>query len=77
MSLRNAVSQFSHLRVYKMLSTPSIMNLLICNRIMKMKPVVAHAPRIYQLSQSVLGSTVVDTVIRKTFCKALTAGNTL
>ena len=75
--MRNAVNQFSHLGIYKALSTPAIVNLMICNRVMKSKPIVANANRLYKISRSVLGSPIVDTVIQKTFCKALTAGNTL
>ena len=75
--MRNAVQQFSHLGVYKALSTPAIVNLMVCNRVMKIKPIVANANRLYKISRSILGSTFVDTMIQKTFCKALTAGNTL
>ena len=44
---------------------------------MKVPAIVANANKLYKISRSILGSTIVDTVIQKTFCKALTAGNTL
>ena len=77
MSLKNAVSEFSHLRVYKMLSTPSILNLVACNRIMKIKPLVANASKLYRASKMVFGTRLTDLVVQKTFCEVLTAGNTL
>lgn len=75
--MRNAVQQFSHLGIYKALTTPSIINLMVCNRVMKVPFIVANANRLYKISRSILGSTIVDAVIQKTFCRALTAGNTL
>ena len=75
--MNNAVKQFSHLGVYRGLTTPALLNIMLCNRVMQNKWLVANSPKLYTVSKSILGGTIVDTVIQKTFCKALTAGNTL
>lgn len=68
---------FYALRVYKQLTTPAILNLMLCNRLMKIKPLVANSAKLYKLSRAVLGETITNGVLNQTFCKALTAGNTL
>lgn len=75
--MKNTARPFSHLRVYRQMTTPGLVNLIACNRVMKMKSLVAHAPRLYKVSRSLMGPRLVDGIIKNTFCRALTAGNTL
>lgn len=75
--MANTAKKFYALRVYKQLTTPAILNLMLCNRLMKIKPLVANSARLYKYSRTILGSTITDGILNLTFCKALTAGNTL
>jgi hypothetical protein len=75
--MKNSAKSFYSLRVYKQLSTPAIFNLMLCNRLMKSKRLVANAPLMYKYSNRFFGSTLTNFILNQTFCKALTAGNTL
>lgn len=75
--MKNTAKSFYALRVYKNLSTSSILNVMLCNRLMKIKPLVANASKIYNYSNKILGSTITNFALNQTFCQALTAGNTL
>ena len=75
--MKNTAKSFYSLRVYKNQSTASILNLMLCNRMMKAKPLVANAAKLYKYSKTIFGSTFTNFVLNNTFCRALTAGNTL
>jgi hypothetical protein len=75
--MKNSAKSFYSLRVYKQISTLSIFNLMLCNRLMKSKRLVASAALMYKYSSRFLGSTITNFALNQTFCKALTAGNTL
>ena len=75
--MKNTAKNFYSLRVYKQLPTPQILNLMLCNRLMKVKPLVVNSAKIYKYSTKVLGSSIPNFILNQTFCKALTAGNTL
>lgn len=75
--MKNTAKSFYSLRVYKQLSTPAILNLMLCNRLMKIKPLVANSARLYKYSRRLMGTTLPHFVLNQTFCRALTAGNTL
>jgi hypothetical protein len=75
--MSNIAKNFYHLRVYKQLPLGSLLNLMLCNRIMKSKPLVTHANKIYKLSNCIFGKQITNALINRTFCRALTAGNTL
>lgn len=75
--MKNTAKNFYPLRVYKNLTTSSILNLMLCNRLMKIKPLVANSAKLYKISNSIFGSGFTNFVLNNTFCKALTAGNTL
>ena len=68
---------FFPLRIYKKLSPTQIFNLMMCNKIMKSKALVAKSPYLYNLSVKLFSRKLTHFIINKTFCKALTAGNTL
>lgn len=75
--MKNTAKSFYSLRVYKNLSTTAILNLMLCNRLMKIKPLVANSAKMYKYSKRFLGGTITHFVLNQTFCRALTAGNTL
>ena len=75
--MKQSASAFYALRIYKKFSTAQIINIIMCNRIMKVKPIVAHANTIYSISTKFFSQRLVNYLINKTFCQALTAGNTL
>jgi hypothetical protein len=75
--MKNTAKSFYSLRVYKQLSTSAILNLMLCNRLMKSKPLVANAAKMYKYSTQIFGSSITNFVLNQTFCRALTAGNTL
>ncbi len=75
--MKNSAKSFYSLKVYKHMPTPAILNLMMCNRLMKIKPLVAKSPAMYKYSSRILGSTFTNYMLNQTFCKALTAGNTL
>lgn len=75
--MKHTAKSFYGLRVYKNQSTPSILNLMLCNRLMKVKPLVANSAKLYKMSRTMFGSTITNFVLNNTFCRALTAGNTL
>lgn len=75
--MKNTAKQFYSLRVYKHLSTPAILNLMLCNKLMKVKPLVANSAKLYKYTTKIMGSTIPNFVLNQTFCRVLTAGNTL
>jgi len=74
--MQNSAKKFYSLRVYKHLSTSNILNLMLCNKLMKSKFLVKNAGRMYKTSSAILGEGFTNAVLNSTFCKALTAGNT-
>ena len=68
---------FFPLRIYKKLTLIQIFNLMMCNKIMKSKTLVSNSPYLYNLSIKLCSRKLTNFFINKTFCKALTAGNTL
>jgi hypothetical protein len=44
---------------------------------MKIKPLVDNSARLYKWSRAILGESITNGVLNQTFCRALTAGNTL
>ena len=68
---------FKHLRVYKRLTLPLIINDMLCNRIMKLSFFVDKAQVIYKYSCKVFGKNFVNWCINSTYCKVFTAGNTI
>lgn len=75
--MKKTAQNFYSLRVYKNLSTSAILNLMLCNRLMKIKPLVANASKLYKYSNKIFGSSITNFALNQTFCRALTAGNTL
>lgn len=75
--MKHTAKSFYNLRVYKNQSTPDILNLMLCNRLMKNKSLVAKSAKLYKYSRTIFGSTITNFVLNNTFCRALTAGNTL
>ena len=72
-----SLNKFINLRVYKSMTTLNILNSIICNRIMKFPSIVRQSRNIYDISSKLLSKKFVDYIITNTFCKTLTAGNTL
>jgi hypothetical protein len=75
--MKRQAKNFYPLRVYRHLTTGDILNLMMCNKIMKSKFMVKNAGQIYKFSKNILGANFTDAILNNTFCKALTAGNTL
>lgn len=69
--------KFTHLRVYKNLKTIDLINAMMCNRLMKMPTLVKHSRTLYDVSSKILSKWFVNGILTHTFCKILTAGNTL
>lgn len=72
-----SLNRFINLRVYKNMTIGGIINSMICNRIMKFPTIVKHSRNIYDFSSKIFSKTFIDYIITNTFCKTLTAGNTL
>jgi len=51
--------------------------MMLCNRIMKVPVLVNNSRFLFNLSSKIFGKTFTTFVINQTFCKALTAGNSL
>lgn len=75
--MKNPAKNFLSLRVYRHLTTPNILNLMLCNQLMRSKFLVANAARMYRMSKFLVGPGFTNLFLNATFCKALTAGNTL
>lgn len=75
--MKSTLTRFTQLRVYKNMKTSDIINSIVCNRIMKNPILVKNSRNLYEVSSKVLSKTFVDYVLTQTFCKTLTAGNTL
>lgn len=75
--MKFTLQQFHQLGIYRQLSIMGIVNLMLCNRVMTFKPLVSHAPLLYRYSRKIFSPIITDFLIKQTFCKALTAGNTL
>ena len=76
-NLKYTLKEFHNLGIYSKMSTPSIFNLMFCNRVMSFPLFVSNATLIYKFSCRILPPRLVDFVIKQTFCRALTAGTTL
>lgn len=68
---------FKHLRVYKRLSIPLLVNDMVCNRVMKMGFMVDKAPTIYKWSTKIFGHRLINWVVHNTYCKVFTAGSNI
>lgn len=68
---------YKALRIYRRLPTSLIFNSLLCNRIMKVPLFVNNASKIYKGIRSIFGLSLANALINHTFCKMLTAGNTI
>ena len=66
---------FTQLRVYRRLSTPLLLNDMLCNRFMKMNFLVDKAPTIYTWSTKIFGHGLINWVVHSTYCKVFTAGS--
>lgn len=75
--MKGEILKYVHLRVYKNLTNIELLNIMLCNRIMKVPLLVDNSRLLYNLSSKILGTNFTTFLINKTFCKALTAGNTL
>lgn len=75
--MNSEIFRFVGLRVYKNMTTLNILNSMICNRIMKIPFIVRNSRTMYELSSKILTKTFVNAVVKSTFCKTLTAGNTI
>lgn len=75
--MKPSASSFYSLRIYRKFTIWEVLNLIMCNRVMKIKPIVSNANALYSLSTRILSQKLVNYMINRTFCKALTAGNTL
>lgn len=75
--MQSEILKYINLRVYKNLTTPHLINAMMCNRIMKIPILVNNSRRIYDLSTKILGKRFVNAILTATFCKVLTAGNSL
>ena len=77
MSNKISSEAFKHLRVYKHLSVPYLLNGIACNQLMKLNFLVDRAPQIYHNATKLLGKNFVNEVIHSTYCKVFTAGTTV
>lgn len=59
------------------MTTMNLVNSMMCNRLMKMPSVVRQSRAMYDVSSKILGKKIVNTILTNTFCRILTAGNTL
>lgn len=75
--MKSEILKYVNLRVYKNLSTMNLLNAMLCNRIMKKPILVNNSRRMYELSTKVFGKSFVNAILTATFCKVLTAGNSL
>lgn len=76
-NMQSEILKFAHLRVYKGLTTVGLLNAMLCNRIMKRPFLVNNSRKMYQISTKLLGKRFVNSILTATFCKVLTAGNSL
>lgn len=75
--MKGEAMKYVHLRVYKNLTNKELFNIMLCNRIMKVPILVNNSRFLYNLSSKIFGKTFTNYIINQTFCKALTAGNSL
>ncbi len=71
------LSSFKALRMYRNMPLLTILNNIMCNRTMKIPFLVNNASKLYAVSIRVLGRGFTNACINATFCKMLTAGNTI
>jgi hypothetical protein len=71
------LSAFKTLRIYKTMTFGNIINNIVCNRVMKFKFFVANASSLYKYSSYFVGKGFTNYCINNTFCRMLTAGNTI
>lgn len=76
-SMQSEILKYASLRVYKSLPTIGLLNAMLCNRVMKRPFLVNNSRRMYQLSTNIFGKKFVNSILTATFCKVLTAGNSL
>lgn len=75
--MQSEILKYASLRVYKSLPTIGLLNAMLCNRVMKRPFLVNNSRRMYQLSTKLFGKKFVNSILTATFCKVLTAGNSL
>lgn len=76
-SMQSEILKYASLRVYKSLPAIGLLNAMLCNRVMKRPFLVNNSRRMYQLSTNIFGKKFVNSILTATFCKVLTAGNSL
>lgn len=75
--MQSEILKYANLRVYKGLTTVGLLNAMLCNRIMKRPFLVNNSRKMYEISTKLLGKKFVNSILTATFCKVLTAGNSL
>ena len=65
---------FKHLRIYKRLSVPLLLNDMTCNRLMKLNYLVDKAPSLYQAGCKFIGKNFINAIVHSTYCKVFSAG---
>lgn len=75
--MQSEILKYANLRVYKGLTTVGLLNAMLCNRIMKRPFLVNNSRKMYEISTKILGKKFVNSILTATFCKVLTAGNSL
>ena len=67
---------FKSIRVYKELTNLQLLNALMVNRAANTKWLVANSGRLYKLSSTLFSSRLTNWIIKSTFGKVFTAGET-
>lgn len=75
--MQSEIVKYASLRVYKGLTTMGLLNAMLCNRIMKRPFLVNNSRKMYEVSTKLFGKKFVNSILTATFCKVLTAGNSL
>lgn len=75
--MQSEILKYASLRVYKGFTTFGLLNAMLCNRIMKRPVLVNNSRKMYELSTKLFGKKFVNSILTATFCKVLTAGNSL
>lgn len=67
---------FTSIRVYKELSNLELLNALMVNRAANTNWLIAHSMRMYNLSSTLFTKTLTNWIIKNTFGRVFTAGET-
>lgn len=68
---------FKHLRVYKSLTVPLLINTIACNRLMKLNYLVDKAPNMYKVATKFFGKTLINGIVNSTYCRVFSGGKTV